>query len=219
MKPKVLKLKKNFYSGILDAIAIWNIFTTLAQLTLWFSHNLTIQNTCKGMVFITSPLGQAEKHTGPAQTWPALEYSLLANSCPSFHGSFTGMTEALVHHDQDEVRTQVLNAIFANLCCTYIGTEKPTYVSVPLVFRCRRLQNFAFSLLHHSFFIEYKVFPPFFKCLIRLRLCDDIFMSFYHYPVGFLLVVRKKVLEEIGFVLCRPAGSRECYNAFRASHD
>ena len=218
MKPKVLKLKKNFYSGILHAIAIWNIFTTLAQLTLWFSHNLTIQNTCKGMVVITSPLGQGEKHTGPAQTWPALEYSLLANSCPSFHGSFTGMTEALVHHDQDEVRTQVLNAIFANLCCTYIGTEKPTYVSVPLVFRCRRLQNFAFSLLHHSFFIEYKVFPPFFKCHIRLRLCDDIFMSFYHYPVG-LLVVRKKVLEEIGFVLCRPAGSRKCYNAFRASHD
>lgn len=68
MKPKVLKLKKNFYSGILDAIAIWNIFTTLAQLTLWFSHNLTIQNTCKGMVVITSPLGQGENHTGPAQT-------------------------------------------------------------------------------------------------------------------------------------------------------
>lgn len=68
MKPKVLKLKKNFYSGILDAIAIWNIFTTLVQLTLWFSRNLTIQNTCKGMVVITSPLGQGEKHTGPAQT-------------------------------------------------------------------------------------------------------------------------------------------------------
>lgn len=68
MKPKLLKLNKNFYSGILDAIAIWNVFTTLGQLTLWFSHNLTIQNTCKGMVFITSPLGQGEKHTGPAQT-------------------------------------------------------------------------------------------------------------------------------------------------------
>lgn len=68
MKPKVLQLNKNFYSGILDAIAIWNIFTKLDQLTLWFSHNLTIQNTCKSMVFITSPLGQGEKHTGPAQT-------------------------------------------------------------------------------------------------------------------------------------------------------
>lgn len=69
MKPKVLQLNKNFYPSILKAIVIWNIFATLDQLTLWFSHNLTNQNgTCISMVFITSPLGRGEKHIGPAQT-------------------------------------------------------------------------------------------------------------------------------------------------------
>lgn len=76
------------------------------------------------------------------------------------------MTEALVRHDQDEVSTQVLNAIFANLCCTYIATEKSTCVSLPLVFRSRRLQNFAFRVLKlTSSFLLYRVqnFSPFFQ--------------------------------------------------------